>query len=55
MALRKRGIIFKICFREREVPRKGGGEVPSEKGDSNPAGNCDVFMGVLKFFRAAVL
>ena len=25
MALRKRGVTFKICFRKRWVPRKGGG------------------------------
>ena len=32
MALRKRGVIFKICFKKRGVLRKGRG-VPSEKGD----------------------
>ena len=32
MAVRKRGLIFLLCFRKRGVPRKGGGGVPSEKG-----------------------
>ena len=29
MDLRKRGVTFKICFRKRGVPRKGGGGVPT--------------------------
>ena len=29
MAVRKRGVTFKICFRKRGSVRKGGGGVPT--------------------------
>ena len=45
MALRKREVIFTICFRKREYPeREGGGRgFPSEKRGSSPGGNCGYF------------
>ena len=48
MALRKRGVTFLTCFRKRGVPGKGG-EVPSEKGGSNPRGNYEPVNTVVGF------
>ena len=31
MAVRKRGVFFKICFRKREYPERGGG-FPQKRG-----------------------
>ena len=42
MALRKRGVAFLICFRNRGVPRKGGGFPQKSGGEgSNPGENYD--------------
>ena len=47
MALKKRGVTFKICFRKRGVPRKGGGGggFPYKRRGSNPVGNYEVKEG----------
>ena len=50
MALRKKGVTFKICFRER-VPRKGGessGKGGGGGGGYNPGRNYEYLVAIKK-------